>query len=220
MFFTFWAPVQRVRRVQRGGPKAFWHPLLGAALLAAAWSGPAWANPEPEQQWRAANELVGAFPRGHADIVQWEAQQQPHASAAPQPAAAQHLRLSDALMAAQRARPDLLARPGPVAPANRGVHAVPPSEHQTGASAGRRRVAARRWRAAAAGPPTARCRRGRGGKRRPARWPRATAAPARDWPRQGQTKRPPAAPHPTGDAKRLSARRAAHAARAALGPKK
>ena len=112
MFFTFWAPVQRVRRVQRGGPKAFWHPLLGAALLAAAWSGPAWANPEPEQQWRAANELVGAFPRGHADIVQWEAQQQPHASAAPQPAAAQHLRLSDALMAAQRARPDLLARPG------------------------------------------------------------------------------------------------------------
>jgi len=104
--------VQRVRRVQRGGPKAFWHPLLGAALLAAAWSGPAWANPEPEQQWRAANELVGAFPRGHADIVQWEAQQQPHASAAPQPAAAQHLRLSDALMAAQRARPDLLARPG------------------------------------------------------------------------------------------------------------
>ena len=112
MFFTSLAPVQRVWRVQRGGPKAFWHPILGAALLAAVWSGPAWAHPEPEQQWRAANELVGAFPRGHADIVQWEAQQPPHASAAPQPAATQRWSLAEALMAAQRARPDLLARPG------------------------------------------------------------------------------------------------------------
>jgi hypothetical protein len=55
---------------------------------------------------------VGTFPRGHADIVQWEAQQQPHAGAAPQPAAAQRWSLADALMAAQRAHPDLLARPG------------------------------------------------------------------------------------------------------------
>ena len=112
MFFTFWAPVQRVRRVQRGGPKAFWHPLLGAVLLGAALSGPAWAQPEPPADWREANDLVGSFPRGHADIVQWEAQQRPPATPAAQPAAAQRWSLTDALMAAQRARPDLLARPG------------------------------------------------------------------------------------------------------------
>lgn len=115
MFFTFWAPVQRVRRVQRGGPKAFWHPLLGAVLLGAALSGPAWAQPEPPADWREANDLVGSFPRGHADIVQWEAQQRPPATPATpaaQPAAAQRWSLTDALMAAQRARPDLLARPG------------------------------------------------------------------------------------------------------------
>jgi len=116
MFASSLAPVPRVWRVQRGGPHAFLNPILGAALLAATLSGPAWAHgpalAQAQSDWRAANELVGSFPRGHADIVQWEAQQQPPATPAPQPAAAQHLRLSDALMAAQRARPDLLARPG------------------------------------------------------------------------------------------------------------
>ncbi|QIL72497.1 hypothetical protein G7048_20340 [Diaphorobacter sp. HDW4B] len=32
--------------------------------------------------WRAANKAVGEFPNGHADLVQWEAQQAP-AKAAP-----------------------------------------------------------------------------------------------------------------------------------------
>ena len=53
--------------------------------------------------------------RDSADIVQWEAQQRPPV-AAPQPAAAQRWSLDYALMAAQRARPDLLARPGQNAP--------------------------------------------------------------------------------------------------------
>ncbi|WP_029462963.1 TolC family protein [Serpentinimonas barnesii] len=139
MFAFSLAPVQRVWRLQRGGPYAFLNPILGAALLGAALSGPAWAHgpahAQAQSDWRAANELVGGFPRGHADIVHWEAQQvQPHAmphpmphtphhtppppaSAAPQPAAAQpaaaqRWSLADALMAAQRARPDLLAKPG------------------------------------------------------------------------------------------------------------
>jgi hypothetical protein len=33
--------------------------------------------------WRAANAAVAAFPRGHADIVRWEASQQPIPPAAP-----------------------------------------------------------------------------------------------------------------------------------------
>ncbi|MDO9611427.1 MAG: hypothetical protein Q7J33_06250 [Serpentinimonas sp.] len=116
MFASSLAPVPRVWRVQRGGPHAFLNPILGAALLAATLSGPAWAHgpalAQAQSDWRAANELVGSFPRGHADIVQWEAQQQPPATPAPQPAAAQRWSFADALMAAQRARPDLLARPG------------------------------------------------------------------------------------------------------------
>jgi len=129
MFATSLAPVPRVWRVQRGGPNVFLNPILGAALLASALSGPAWAHgpahAEAPNDWRAANELVGSFPRGHADIVQWEAQQVPHtphhmphhmppppASAAPQPAVAQRWSLDHALRAAQLARPDLLAKPG------------------------------------------------------------------------------------------------------------
>lgn len=36
--------------------------------------------------WRTANAAVADFPRGHADVLRWEAAQAPHA-AAPQPAA-------------------------------------------------------------------------------------------------------------------------------------
>jgi hypothetical protein len=116
MFAFSLAPVQRVWRLQRGGPYAFLNPILGAALLAAALSGPAWAHgpahAEAPNDWRAANELVGSFPRGHADIVQWEAQQPPAAAAPQADAVAQRWSLDHALRAAQRARPDLLARPG------------------------------------------------------------------------------------------------------------
>ena len=41
------------------------------------------ALPSP-QAWRQAHEAVGAFPRGHADIVAWEAQR----GSAPPPAPA------------------------------------------------------------------------------------------------------------------------------------
>ena len=116
MFAFSLAPVQRVWRLQRGGPYAFLNPILGAALLGAALSGPAWAHgpahAETHSDWRAANELVGSFPRGHADIVQWEAQQPPAAAAPQADAVAQRWSLDHALRAAQRARPDLLARPG------------------------------------------------------------------------------------------------------------
>ena len=116
MFASSLAPVPRVWRVQRGGPHAFLNPILGAALLAATLSGPAWAHgpalAQAQSDWRAANELVGSFPRGHADIVQWEAQQPPAAAAPQADAVAQRWSLDHALRAAQRARPDLLARPG------------------------------------------------------------------------------------------------------------
>ena len=43
------------------------------------------------QDWRAANAAVGEFPRGHADVLRWEAAQQAVAPAAqPDAAAAQH----------------------------------------------------------------------------------------------------------------------------------
>ena len=33
------------------------------------------ADPTPPMDWRQANESVAAFPRGHADILAWEARQ-------------------------------------------------------------------------------------------------------------------------------------------------
>ncbi len=35
--------------------------------------------------WQRANEAVAAFPRGHADIAAWEAQQAPRTEPAPTP---------------------------------------------------------------------------------------------------------------------------------------
>jgi hypothetical protein len=87
---------------------------LAAAVLAAIWSGPLWANDAAASDWRAANDLVGGFVRGHTDIVQWEAQHLPK----PVPRVDFEARdtrrwtLADAVRAAQRSRPELLARPG------------------------------------------------------------------------------------------------------------
>ncbi|MFT4242687.1 MAG: hypothetical protein QM569_10430 [Acidovorax sp.] len=39
------------------------------------------AAPLAPQPWREANEAVAAFPRGHADIVAWEARQRASAQA-------------------------------------------------------------------------------------------------------------------------------------------
>lgn len=101
------------------GPALMRRPLpfvLAAALLASSGFASVWAEPAAgtSDDWRAANQLVGQFPRGHADIVHWEAQQ-PAAAAAPDPAVVAGTRpwsLADALRTAQRSRPELLLRPG------------------------------------------------------------------------------------------------------------
>lgn len=47
---------------------------------------PLQAQPLGAQDWRAANAAVGGFPRGHADIVAWEAAQASAHSSAVTPA--------------------------------------------------------------------------------------------------------------------------------------
>lgn len=101
-------------------PRATGRPriALAAALLAVCGSLPAWAGGPAASDWRAANDLVGGFARGHTDIVQWEAQQLPAPPARAEPAGddavadAARWTLADAQRAAQRSRPELLARPG------------------------------------------------------------------------------------------------------------
>lgn len=60
-------------------PAAPVRPLLHLALPPGA------AVVDVVQDWRAANAAVAEFPRGHADVLRWEAAQQGRASmAAPQ----------------------------------------------------------------------------------------------------------------------------------------
>lgn len=40
--------------------------------------------------WKAANQAVAEFPRGHADVIRWEARQQTQAPQAQQPAPTHH----------------------------------------------------------------------------------------------------------------------------------
>ena len=81
-----------------------------------------WTAPEPPvnnaappsaaqalQRWRAANERVAAFPRGHIDILKWEARQAPLATATQ--VSGPPLLASDALRASLRIHPDLWADP-------------------------------------------------------------------------------------------------------------
>ena len=65
----------------------------------------------PIEDWRQANETVGRFERGHIDLLRWEAEHLPTPSPeAPAPSAS--WTLHEAIVAAQRTRPDLLAQPG------------------------------------------------------------------------------------------------------------
>ena len=57
-------------------PAAAARPLIHRPL---PYSGALVATP---QDWRAANAAVAAFPRGHSDVVRWEAGQQAPRSAA------------------------------------------------------------------------------------------------------------------------------------------
>jgi hypothetical protein len=58
--------------------------------------------------WQQANARVAEFPRGHIDILRWEAAREP---SDPAPAASPALTLGDALVQALRLRPDLVDQP-------------------------------------------------------------------------------------------------------------
>ncbi|GAB3186545.1 TolC family protein [Hydrogenophaga aquatica] len=84
----------------------------GGTTSAPSTSTPSGAKPPPQQAaWKAANEAVGAFPRGHADILRWE-----QSRASPQTAEMAKLpepwTLPQSIAAAMRAQPGLLAQPG------------------------------------------------------------------------------------------------------------
>lgn len=61
-------------------------------------------------RWQEANRNVAAFPRGHADLLRWEATQPPRGEATAVPAPV--LSAERAWQRALRARPDLLQPPG------------------------------------------------------------------------------------------------------------
>ena len=74
------------------------------------------APPAPDaasllERWRRANEAVGQFPRGHADVLRWEQARQPQAPAA-SAAAAGALSRERAVELALRDAPAWLGRPG------------------------------------------------------------------------------------------------------------
>lgn len=66
---------------------------------------------EQSSDWREANDIVGQFERGHIDILQWEAEHLPSPTAPPSPDTPVW-RLSEAIVSAQRLRPEWIARPG------------------------------------------------------------------------------------------------------------
>jgi hypothetical protein len=63
-------------------------------------------------RWRRANESVGQFPRGHADLLRWEQSNLPKGSQSPAPAGHGRLGRSTAIDLALRDAPALLERPG------------------------------------------------------------------------------------------------------------
>ena len=60
-----------------------------------------------EDDWRSANDTVGAFTRGHIDIIRWEAENRPAVAEAPQDG--EPLSPTDALRIALSNQPDLFA---------------------------------------------------------------------------------------------------------------
>jgi outer membrane protein TolC len=60
-----------------------------------------------EDDWRSANDTVGAFTRGHIDVIRWEAENRPAAAEAPPDG--EPLSATDALRIALSNRPDLFA---------------------------------------------------------------------------------------------------------------
>lgn len=62
--------------------------------------------------WRAANDAVGAFPRGHADIVRWERAQGLGRAPSDAPDSTPRWTLDDIARLALASRPDLIITPG------------------------------------------------------------------------------------------------------------
>ena len=96
------------RHLRRTGLRMAVAGLLAGPL--ALWAQPADPPVQPAD-WRQANEAVGAFPRGHADVLKWE-RSRAQASAAAEPAAVGPAlpTAEAAVRAAWRLHPDL-ARP-------------------------------------------------------------------------------------------------------------
>ena len=58
-------------------------PVLALGLAMTPWVAQAQGQDGVTQDWRKANEAVGQFPRGHADVLRWEQTQTPAAVAMP-----------------------------------------------------------------------------------------------------------------------------------------
>lgn len=81
---------------------------MALGLAAIPWIAQAQGHETPLQDWRKANEAVGQFPRGHADVLRWEQGQTPKAATAQSPAAGFALAsAADAVRAAWSAYPEL-----------------------------------------------------------------------------------------------------------------
>jgi outer membrane protein, multidrug efflux system len=95
-------------------PSFLFRPWLALALWGLAGGALAQAaDPAPGAltDWRQANEAVGQFKRGPIDLLRWEVDHLP--SQAPGGTEAMPVwTLTDAIVSAQRSRPDLVARPG------------------------------------------------------------------------------------------------------------
>lgn len=83
-------------------------PVLALGLAVIPWVVQAQGQESAAQEWRKANEAVGQFPRGHADVLRWEQSQTPKAATAQSPAASFALAsAADAVRAAWSAHPEL-----------------------------------------------------------------------------------------------------------------
>ncbi len=55
--------------------RATLQPLLAIGLVSASWGVLSQGTQNDPEDWRQANEAVGQFPRGHADVLRWEQSQ-------------------------------------------------------------------------------------------------------------------------------------------------
>ncbi len=84
------------------------HCLVAGLFAVPLWAAAQEASPPAASDWRAANDSVGQFRRGHADVLKWEQSRQraPAEQAAPAPAL-QLASVADAVRLAWQAHPEL-----------------------------------------------------------------------------------------------------------------